>query len=354
MFFHLLYIHLFRPFLKYSQGPSALKLSVPPKRQCIQAAEKISKYLRIYKRTYGLRQICNIAVYIAHSACTIHLLNLPEKNARRDIIHGVRQLEEIAEGWLCARKTLGILGAQARKWKIELPEEVATVLARTDAKFGYGGSPDPQSPKSDTMVALEAQQNLSYVVPSQSQGLASRPYPDRSPSIPSAAQPKSVYREPVPPSGTSIGARTMSAPTATATTEFPIPYPQQRYVISQAQRNLWNQDLARRNRNPDTHPSPTDFFGGVPALIDDSQDSQRWWLSDDHQSLYENWGKTDNAAGLVGDETSNAMIDMSIMNEMNIDMNGMNGFGDGTNAGDQGYGSFALNSFGVPDSDTFR
>ena len=136
MFFQLLYIHLFRPFLKYSPDNSPLPPNVSPRKQCTQAAAMISKLLRLYKRSHGLRQICNICVYIAHSACTIHLLNLPDKNAKRDIIHGIKHLEEIAEGWLCARRTLGILSVLAKRWKVELPEEAAAVLARTDEKFG--------------------------------------------------------------------------------------------------------------------------------------------------------------------------------------------------------------------------
>ncbi|OCL08695.1 hypothetical protein AOQ84DRAFT_250760, partial [Glonium stellatum] len=128
MFFQLLYIHLFRPFLKYNQATSPLPAHVSPRKLCTQAAAMISKLLRLYKRSHGLRQICNVAVYIAHSACTIHLLNLPEKNARRDIIHGVKHLEEIAESWLCARRTLGILSVLAKKWSVDLPEEAATVL----------------------------------------------------------------------------------------------------------------------------------------------------------------------------------------------------------------------------------
>ncbi|KAI9679219.1 MAG: hypothetical protein M1817_005238 [Caeruleum heppii] len=133
MFFQLLYIHLFRPFLKYNQTTTPLPAHVSPQKLCTQAASSISKLLRLYKRTYGLRQICNIAVYIAHSACTIHLLNLPEKTAKRDISHGIRHLEEIGEGWLCARRTLGILGVLARRWKIDLPEEAAAILARNAA-----------------------------------------------------------------------------------------------------------------------------------------------------------------------------------------------------------------------------
>lgn len=102
--------------------------------------------MRLYKKTYNLRQICNIAVYMLHSACTIHLLNLPEKTARRDIIHGVKHLEEIAEDWLCARRTLSILSVLARKWKCELPDEAAAVLKRTDEKYGHLGTAEVPSP----------------------------------------------------------------------------------------------------------------------------------------------------------------------------------------------------------------
>lgn len=140
MFFQLLYIHLFRPFLKYNQATSPLPPSVSPRRLCTQAAAAISKLLRLYKRSHGLRQICNIAVYIAHSACTIHLLNLPDKNAKRDITHGVKHLEEIAESWLCARRTLAILSILSKQWKVDLPEEAATVLSRTDVKFSAWGT----------------------------------------------------------------------------------------------------------------------------------------------------------------------------------------------------------------------
>ena len=137
MFYQLLYIHLFRPFLKYSQATSPLPTNVSPRRLCTQAAAAISKLLRLYKRSHGLRQICNIAVYIAHSACTIHLLNLPDKNAKRDITHGVKHLEEIAESWLCARRTLAILSVLSRQWNVELPDEAEAVLARTDVKFAH-------------------------------------------------------------------------------------------------------------------------------------------------------------------------------------------------------------------------
>ena len=92
--------------------------------------------MRIYKSTYGLKQICNIVVYIDQTACTIHLLNLPEKNAQRDIIHGLKNLEEMAEGWLCARRTLRILDISATKWQVELSFEASALFERTHAKWG--------------------------------------------------------------------------------------------------------------------------------------------------------------------------------------------------------------------------
>lgn len=170
MFFQLLYIHLFRYFLKYNETTSPLPAHISPRKICTQAAGMISKLLRLYKRSHGLRQIVNFAVYIAHSACTIHLLNLPDKTAKRDMIHGVKHLEEMAEAWLAARRTLRVLSVQARNWKVELPEEAAAVLARTDMKFGpesVGKSPvstGPQvSPTSPTSKQAAPQQRGHHV-----------------------------------------------------------------------------------------------------------------------------------------------------------------------------------------------
>ncbi|KIH90320.1 hypothetical protein SPBR_00666 [Sporothrix brasiliensis 5110] len=146
MFFHLQYIHLFRPFLKYTPKASPLPAHVSPRRICTSNASAISKLMRLYKKVYNLRQICNIAVYMIHSACTIHLLNLPEKTAKRNIIHGVKQLEEMAEDWLCARRTLSIISVLARKWGVELPDEASQVLQRSDEKYGTVSTADVPSP----------------------------------------------------------------------------------------------------------------------------------------------------------------------------------------------------------------
>ncbi|KAF3803935.1 Nitrogen assimilation transcription factor nit-4 [Colletotrichum gloeosporioides] len=162
MFFHLQYIHLFRPFLKYTPAASPLPSHVSPRRICTANAGAMSKLMRLYKKSWNLRQICNIAVYMIHSACTIHLLNLPEKTAKRDIIHGVKHLEEIAEDWPCARRTLSIISVLARKWNVELPEEASVVLQRTDEKYGHFNTSDVPTPRSNT-TASPSQQPASHV-----------------------------------------------------------------------------------------------------------------------------------------------------------------------------------------------
>lgn len=152
-FFHLQYIHLFRPFLKYSPSTSPLPSHISPRRICSANAGAISKLMRLYKKSWNLRQICNIAVYMIHSACTIHLLNLPEKTAKRDLNHGLRHLEEIAEDWLCARRTLSILSVLARKWRCDLPEDAEMILKRTDERFEYYSTSEVPSPGSSSNVA---------------------------------------------------------------------------------------------------------------------------------------------------------------------------------------------------------
>ena len=325
MFFHLLFIHLFRPFLKYNPTTSPLPSHVSPRKLCTQAAGSISKLMRLYKRTYGLRQICNIAVYIVHSACTIHLLQLPEKTAKRDIIHGVKHLEEIAEDWLCARRTLSILSVLGRKWKIELPEEAAVVFARTDAKYGYFSTADVPSPKQELIVATppstttspprapppaaqtqqrvrdqnQLQQSLySYQpdtqnIPATFMAVSAPQTMQNTMSI--SAQPPLVNR-PITNGSNGIG----SMNTIPASPLSAIPYP--RYPYTKTNTNPSSRstitpsnDLPRTNSGVTSEASgsmtrqvsPNTMFGGVDALVE----SQDWWLRDQASLAigFDNW-----------------------------------------------------------------
>ncbi|MCJ1387092.1 Nitrogen assimilation transcription factor nit-4 [Xylographa soralifera] len=316
-------ILVMQPFLKYSQASSPLPAHVSPRKMCTHAAATISKLLRLYKRTYGLRQICNIAVYIAHSACTIHLLNLPEKNARRDIIHGVRHLEEIAEGWLCARRTLGILSVQVRKWKTELPEEAVEVLTRTDAKFGFGKVSDASSPTSGIISPTTILQRSPVpLVPKQETVFAAPPYGvNGSDKISNHTSQISIQNH-------------MGRATSTPLLK-PIPYntapQQQQSMSSNTPQVQWSNSPHTGTTSPQTHASPSALFGGVDSLLEESRD---WWLKD-QSTLFDDWPKTESGSMMIG-------------NGVGTGMNGTAGFENSTtNGGDGlGYMGFGGNSYG--------
>ncbi|KIW64741.1 hypothetical protein PV04_09653 [Phialophora macrospora] len=300
MFFQLLYIHLYRPFLKYNRTTSPLPAHVSPRKFCTQGAAAISKLFRLYKRTYGLRQICNIAIYIVHSACTIHLLNLPDKNARRDIIHGVKHLEEMGECWTGARRTLRVLRLCADRWNIEMPEEGEMVYTRIRAKWGLTpGAPSPLSPES---LATVAQQIASNPVPDllarnvqqqQSQVLRYPPISPFQPGLSTMMAPS--------PAETVDSRRTSSGMSLPPVSAAELSRDAQRIrastYLTKAQQDAWNAHQARLAAAAATSSNRTAgsgeqnaarMFGGVDSLIEDTQD---WIFKDQNQFAmgFENW-----------------------------------------------------------------
>lgn len=326
MFFHLLYIHLFRPFLKYNPKSSPLPNHVSPRKICTQAAGSISKLMRLYKRVYGLRQICNIAVYIVHSACLIHILNLSqEKNAKRDMIHGVKHLEEIAEDWLCARRTLSIISALGKKWGVDLPQEVSVVLARTDSRFGAFSTADIPSPKPEAIANTPS---------STSSPTNFQPLPRPQPLGRSQIQlQQSLYNYPIDPKAPLTNhimndVSTQSSRTGLQNVVSPQsdhssinPYSDPRMMTNSSSLHMppdsgynpthtflaspsqtFNHSITQATSTGDKDTlmdgnrqvSPTAMFGGVEQLVE----SQDWWLKDQANLAvgFENW--------MIGDVTS--------------------------------------------------
>jgi hypothetical protein len=318
MFFQLLFIHLYRPFLKYSRATSPLPSHVSPRKYCTQAAGAISKLLRVYKRSYGPRQICNIAVYIAHSACSIHLLNLPDKHAKRDIIHGLKHLEEIGEMWTCARRTIRVLGVMASKCKIDLPEEVVALFSRTGAKWDGSGPPpsssraDHPSQDLDYLGSLTSKPPFAFDQPaSMAQATVSQAVPSYlsdsflDSRIPAEQGPRGGNQAstPLPISGS----RPLQLQSDQSMGDFngAINRVRQSTELTKAQQDAWNAHQANRSQVPTSQHSsistttPTDpsvLFGGVASLVEEGQE---WWLKDQSSLAigFDNWNHPTTSAG---------------------------------------------------------
>ncbi|KAL4931513.1 putative C6 transcription factor (NirA) [Aspergillus undulatus] len=303
MLYQLLLIHLYRPFLKYTKSTSPLPQHVSPRKLCTQAAAAISKLLRLYKRTYGFKQICNIAVYIAHTALTIHLLNIPEKTAQRDVIYGLRHLEEMGESWLCARRTLRILDISANKWQVQLPKEAVIIFEQTHARWGswgpwdQAGSPSSSS-ESPPVVNAQPQVSASHLSPPARHTVMEPPpnsviQPSPLPTGPVGSQYAAVPSIPFSASAMRSAQRTFKAQLARSEARQPEPTylrpvtpgygpvssgqlaPQEAwYTPSEAQLRTLS---ARHSMSSTPAESPLTAFDASENLVEESQD---WWSRD--------------------------------------------------------------------------
>ncbi|KAL7271859.1 hypothetical protein RUND412_005362 [Rhizina undulata] len=297
MFHQTLYIHLFRPFLKHSSSASSPLSHVDPRKMCLSAATTISKYLRFYKRRYGLRQICNVAGYFIHSACTIHLLNLPQKTAKRDIVQGLKSLEEIGDCWLVARRALVIVGILVRRWGIELPPEAVECLNKVKGeakRFGLVDG-DVKGAKADSKPEAKMKGVRSTgTVPG-----ASTTVRTATQNTPPIARLDVVREETIPPTSPYTQSLTpqplIPQPPLVPTTSPPTPqqlfqsYPTSIPTPSQIPYSPYSHPPPHSHSpapspqhsvgTPASTTSLSSIFGGVldPAL---EQQSQDWWLRD--------------------------------------------------------------------------
>ncbi|KAI9800274.1 MAG: hypothetical protein M1833_003388 [Piccolia ochrophora] len=303
-----------QPFLKYNRTTSPLPAHVSPRKLCTQAASLISKLIRLYKRTYGLRQIVNVAVYIVHSACTIHLLNLPDKTAKRDIVHGVKHLEEIAESWLVARRTLGVLRALVKRWKIDLPEEAAAVFERTEAK--YGSSFDDASSQRTSSASPPALANIALPL-HQNQGPNTPPTVSReSTSTSSIATPD--YLRPNDPLILQQNS-SMSFPTQFPPHPAPPSYTSPPHMTNSPYTSSPPQQQQSQKKTQTS--SPTQFYTTPNATNGFAPDDRDWWMKDQSALIagFGNWNGLESDAPLLPDSMGT--------NTFSLDANAFNSFG---------------------------
>ena len=184
-------------------------------------------------------------------------------------MHGVKHLEEISAGWICASRTLGILSQLAKKWQVELPDEAAAVLARTDRKNGTFSRP------SDPMVDVQQPvfRNITSAATATSQALKTQPSSVHQPPAPQPRQSTDTAYA-LPPYDT----KNLQAQNQPSTSVSP--------RNSGTEQTMVGQPIPKESYQKD--PSPSEMFGGVDQLIRETQD----WIYRDSQQVatgFENW-----------------------------------------------------------------
>lgn len=228
----------------------------------------------------------------------------------RDIVHGVRQLEEIGESWLCARKALAILSMVSRKWKTGLPTEVTNVFLQNDAKFSLYRhdqesvkleNPSPQPTPSAPQVSVA--NCVSHPADSSKNEYFNSDHP---------AVISSMTGEPAVAGGVMSFAPPMADPGRHPTHE--------QYVISQDRQNQWNLEQVSQMPQSQRQTSPSTLFGGIESLV---AESQGWWFRD--PSFFDNWYGLEQTALMTG---SGLPHDSNLMNR-GLDSYGLHTGGSG-------------------------
>jgi hypothetical protein len=121
MFYHNAILHLFSPFIKVQLTNSNLH----PSDVCIDAANKISELVRMYRQFYDFRVAHLIIPHILLSVCIIHVV-YSKKNptSYQNLVEGLQGLEDLHECHYFGARSYKIMYAYAKQIGVPWPKEL--------------------------------------------------------------------------------------------------------------------------------------------------------------------------------------------------------------------------------------
>jgi hypothetical protein len=145
MFYHTIIVHLFRPMLKVELMHSDIR----PRDICIDAANKVSGIIRIYRSLYGLRTAHLIIPHTLLTICVVHLLYSREsKIAYQNLVEGLKSLEEVQVCHYFGARSFRIIYALSKTWNLPWPEELrnSALLPKHNANQPHETTSPPSDP----------------------------------------------------------------------------------------------------------------------------------------------------------------------------------------------------------------
>lgn len=196
-----------------------------------------------------------------------------------------------------------VLSAQARMWQIELPEDAAYVLARTDVRFGSLGTSTTQPPQHGhlTSAALQSARTIREQNPTDSRQQGGTHQQHTRSEVQSAVYSSAPMRDSNYsmkfPLAAELAAQGDQSSSGLSTQQMAygmiadlrgntLPE-EQRFGTQQAPTTS---QPSRKRRLPSTADTSS-MFGGVEALLREGQD---WWMKDQSQIAlgFDNWSYT--------------------------------------------------------------
>jgi hypothetical protein len=122
MLYYTIIQNLFRPLLKVD----LLHSDVHPRDICIDAANNVSKLVRVYRKFYDFRQAHLLIPHVLLSVCIVHLLYSRDNNTSwQNLVEGLQGLEDLHECHYFGARGFRIIYTLARTWNLPWPEELS-------------------------------------------------------------------------------------------------------------------------------------------------------------------------------------------------------------------------------------
>lgn len=121
MLYHTVIVHLFRPLLKVDLVHS----NVSPRAICVEAANKASEIVRVYRQLYDFRVAHLVIPHVLLSVCIVHLLySKDDKVSYQNLVEGLQGLEDLHECHYFGARSFRIIHTLSRTWNLPWPEEL--------------------------------------------------------------------------------------------------------------------------------------------------------------------------------------------------------------------------------------
>lgn len=155
MLYWVVIVHLFRPMLKVD----LIHSDVHPRDKCIEAANKVSELIRLYRSLYDFRTAHLAIPHILLSTTIVHLLySRDNATSRQNLVEGLQGLEAIHECHYFGARSFRIIHTLAKTWNLPWPEELKSskLMPQNAPKQAQG----KVSPSADPLLVAPNTANL--------------------------------------------------------------------------------------------------------------------------------------------------------------------------------------------------